>query len=1055
MKWLPDGATVLVSRRPVSGVWLNYMYIEEADRSSGIKVFFNRQPHSPDLRRGNLVTFHGRIETVNNECVIYAEEAIECDDLEENGQIGPVGMSLPSIMGWPLPPRTPTGPRVTGLVPLGLAVRVWGRVTATRLSDEDYFFYLDDGWGLKDRSGLNIRGIRVYSSYQPEIGQFVVATGVLTNKIISDPTPGVPGDEVCVPAVEACFDQDPCPIENAVMADTQQPAASVTGRIRLVGQGPPGVAARLYCQNGVTVVDNVTDTFVPFTLTGVSTTGCPVAASAPGYISNTRIAAGGETGVDFELMPAELFVELAADTSSVQVCASSYANITAMLRDNEGKPFSGHTLKLTTTRGLFVESGTTQLISPTDAQGQVRARLTAGSDGPGVARIVASTYPSATLIKSLDLRFVGPCITVSANPTHLTEPGMATVSAQLAGQAGPIAGSVLSFKTDHGTFQESGTATCQLITDAQGSATAHVWIGSPGTAAVVVQYADACSHRVSRWAAVSYDTQPWFAGKILGSCPLTVDLDGTDQGRKEVVLLTSDGDLVALSSSGSLVWSRALSEPGNNSAACVTLDAGPSARPCIFLPSESQLARRMYGFASDGSPLAGWPAGSNYPFLTVAPSIGDINNDGSPEIVCGDESCYVFSWNPTGNWKKNGSWNSSFLWHNITAGPSITIKNSTCALGNLDNDPAGSLDVLMGSNYEDPLFAFPGDLWGDFASTPAYIPGYPRNAPKQMASSPAIGDIDGDGLNDLAIGCSDSKLYMWLSHDDSWTGYDAEGPIESSPALYDVDSDGKLDVIVGSDAGKIYVFNWRGEAPEGWAGGVTLSTSGSAVKSSPVLGDVNGDGRPEIVVGCNDGCVYALYIDGTDHTVNGVPTGALAWVRSCVPPGQSSAIIQGSPAIDDIDADGKVEVVVGSSQGVYVFHFDAPYNDSLAQFPWPTFHRDNQRTGCTTAPPAPTLASIQGYVRKNGVCVLNAKVYIAMNDGSPVYVPGSDPQVPRDYILTVGTGDPEEARRGAYCINQLPANTTYKLTVVAPNEPEKVISGVAVTTGLLRLDIDL
>ncbi len=188
---------------------------------------------------------------------------------------------------------------------------------------------------------------------------------------------------------------------------------------------------------------------------------------------------------------------------------------------------------------------------------------------------------------------------------------------------------------------------------------------------------------------------------------------------------------------------------------------------------------------------------------------------------------------------------------------------------------------------------------------------------------------------------------------------------------------------------------------------------------------------------------------------DGVATGPIAWSKCCIPVGQPTAEVLSSPAIDDIDADGKVEVVVAGSQGIYLFDLDAAYSSNPELYPWPTFHRDNQRTGCATPPPAPVCASIQGCVRLGGSPVQDAKVYIAHNDGSPVYVPGSAGSVERSYVLTTGTTEPNEARKGAFCINQLPPNSTYKLTIEVTGQPTKVVSDIAVTTGLVRVDVDL
>jgi outer membrane protein assembly factor BamB/uncharacterized protein YycO len=114
--------------------------------------------------------------------------------------------------------------------------------------------------------------------------------------------------------------------------------------------------------------------------------------------------------------------------------------------------------------------------------------------------------------------------------------------------------------------------------------------------------------------------------------------------------------------------------------------------------------------------------------------------------------------------------------------------------------------------------------------------------------------------------------------------------VYSSPAIGDVDSDGKLEVIIGSHDKNIYALNGE-DGSKRWS-----YTTGGAVFSSPALGDIDGDGKLEVVVGSRDHKIYAL--NGED--------GTKCWSYT------TGDEIFSSPALGDVDGDGKLEIIIGS-----------------------------------------------------------------------------------------------------------------------------------------------
>ncbi len=153
----------------------------------------------------------------------------------------------------------------------------------------------------------------------------------------------------------------------------------------------------------------------------------------------------------------------------------------------------------------------------------------------------------------------------------------------------------------------------------------------------------------------------------------------------------------------------------------------------------------------------------------------------------------------------------------------------------------------MVGSYDDKIWALNADGTN--------VTGWPVQTGGDIDSSPALGDIDGDGDLEVVVGSYDDKIWALNADGTNVTGWPVQtgGDIDSSPALGDIDGDGDLEVVVGSYDDKIWALNADGTNVTGWP-----VQTGSGVFSSPALGDLDGDGRVEIVIGSDDGYIYAL-----------------------------------------------------------------------------------------------------------------------------------------------------------------------------------------------------
>jgi len=130
---------------------------------------------------------------------------------------------------------------------------------------------------------------------------------------------------------------------------------------------------------------------------------------------------------------------------------------------------------------------------------------------------------------------------------------------------------------------------------------------------------------------------------------------------------------------------------------------------------------------------------------------------------------------------------------------------------------------------------------------------------------PAVADVGGDGILDILIGTASGRLLLYRNTGTKTTPkftlvtasfQDIKFGRRAAPVLFDMNGDGKPDLLIGNEAGELQLWRNVGKAPGEFR--VELDTTfnlKSYANAAPAVGDLHGNGKPDILVGTGAGGV--------------------------------------------------------------------------------------------------------------------------------------------------------------------------------------------------------
>ncbi|MBI4557453.1 MAG: VCBS repeat-containing protein [Candidatus Hydrogenedentes bacterium] len=388
-------------------------------------------------------------------------------------------------------------------------------------------------------------------------------------------------------------------------------------------------------------------------------------------------------------------------------------------------------------------------------------------------------------------------------------------------------------------------------------------------------------------------------GKIYAS-PILADVDG--DGRTEIIVCASrDKRVLCLSGMGELLWSYRVDGANNDGiqATASAVDADGDGRLEIYfadmngivgcLDYQGRLLWRTY-----------LGSGVNY----SGPVLADMDGDGAIEVLVGAEDGSLYCLDDCGMER----------WHYQGDG---AVRGIPAVAYNALSHTAHVYAVFSRGRAA-CLEAGPQMLWSQNE------PG----ARGERRSGPAVGDLDHDGQAEVIWATEDFQVVVSnaATGQERWR-WKGKGSLDQTGtfALADFDGSGKLDILCGDSSG--YVYRLR-DGQSLWAANV-----GGGVVQGPSIGDVDGDGKLDVLVCSRGNRLTCLTADGQE-----------AWTY----PSEAGSLT--TPAIGDVDGDGQTEIVFTSKDRfVYCVTVDGAYHPE--RVPWPCISHDAQLTGNYTGVP--------------------------------------------------------------------------------------------------------
>jgi hypothetical protein len=327
------------------------------------------------------------------------------------------------------------------------------------------------------------------------------------------------------------------------------------------------------------------------------------------------------------------------------------------------------------------------------------------------------------------------------------------------------------------------------------------------------------------------------------------------------------------------------------------------------------LGSQVFRFRAGAGPFGdatGFTADS--PDRTASLAIADFNGDGIPDVIAADPGTNSFAFLAG---RGGGSFANPVVTR-LSFSPSVVVAGQF----NDDNgdhviDNRDHADLAFLNERGETVSIFLGDGHGGFTekvvrdASGTIIPLRSGNSPTGLS----VADVNGDGLDDLQVGNAFGDVLTLLGNGDGTFQAARRANRDVPLATADFNGDGIPDALVANAAQDQVSLQLRVPGTSTFTQGSLVGTADAGLQApvAPVLADLNGDDRPDMIVANSGGNTVTVFLRQADGSFV-----ARSFFAGTGPSGLSVRDLNGDGIPDLIVANqgsNDVSILFGQGQG--------------------------------------------------------------------------------------------------------------------------------------------